>query len=142
MREFYKPKHFLTRELVDKETFATFGESALMFFDVRLLKTIDGIREHFNKPITINNWHVGGPYDSRGLRRPADKTGADYSQHRFGRAVDFNVREMSADEVRKYIIAHQNEFPFNEICAMELDVSWVHIDFRNISHNGIYLFKG
>jgi hypothetical protein len=142
MRSFYKCKYFKIQELVDRVTYEKFGEQAWMFFDVRLLKTLDGIREYFNSPIIVNNWHLGGNLDSRGFRRPDDKTGALYSQHRFGRAVDFTVTGRTAEEVRKIIIDNQNIFPFNEITAMELDVDWVHIDFRNINSDVIYLFKG
>lgn len=142
MREFYKPKYFKPQELVDRETFQRFGESSYMFFDIRLLKTIDGIREYFRKPMVINNWHLGGKFSSRGLRTPTNTIGAPYSQHRFGRAVDFHIFGISAEEVRKEIIKNQNIFPFNEITAIEKDVTWVHIDFRNIDYQGIYLFNG
>jgi len=142
MREFYKTKHFDIRELVDKATYNKFGELAFMFFDTTLLKVIDAIREYLNVPITINNWHVGGPYDSRGLRTPTDTTGATYSQHRYGRALDFSAKGYTAEQIRKIIKDHENEYPFSEITAMEKDVSWVHIDFRNIAFNGIYLFNG
>jgi hypothetical protein len=74
MREFYKPKYFKTHELVDKQTYEKFGEKSLMFFDIRILKFIDGLREYFNEPITINNWHVGGRYENRGLRSPNSKS--------------------------------------------------------------------
>lgn len=142
MRGYYKPKYFDVREFVDKETYTKFGENSLMFLDNRLLKTIDGIREYINAPITINNWHNGGNYDSRGLRRPSDKTGAEFSQHRFGRALDFTVKDKTAEEVRQVILAHQGEEPFNEICAVEADVTWVHIDMRNVNSNNIFVFKG
>ena len=142
MGEFYKPKYFKAQELVDKETFQKFGEMSYMFFDPRALKTLDKIREYFGKPITVNNWHLGGTMDSRGLRTIKDRTGAPYGQHRFGKAFDFSVQGMTAEEVRKIIIDHQDEEPFNEITAMEKNVTWVHIDFRNIDHKGIYLFNG
>jgi hypothetical protein len=142
MKEFYKPKHFKAYELVDKETYEKFGENSFMFFDVIALKTLDGVREYFGKPITVNNWKSGGSMDSRGLRTIKDKTGAAYGQHRFGRAFDFSVQGMTAEEVRKIIIENQDKEPFNNISAIELNVSWIHIDFRNIDHKGIYLFKG
>lgn len=143
MREFYKTKHFKITELVDEETYNKFGEQAFMFFDKVALKTLDGIREYFGKPMLINNWNFGGNMDSRGFRKPTDPTGAPYGQHRMGRAFDFSVQGMTADEVRAVIIAHQMEAPFDEITACEIDVAWVHIDFRNIDNNGrLLLFKG
>jgi hypothetical protein len=142
MREFYKCKHFDIKELVDKQTYDKFGEQAWMFFDDRILITLDNIREYFNKPVTVNNWSVGGSYDSRGLRRPTDPTGASFSQHRFGRAIDFSVKDMTADEVRKIILDGQDNSLFQYIKRIEKDTSWVHIDCANVDSEDIVLFKG
>lgn len=141
MRDFYKCKYFKIQELVDKKTFERFGESAFMFFDPRLLRTIDAIREYFNKPVLINNWSQGGDFDSRGLRRPDDPEGAKFSQHRFGRAVDFTVFGLTAEEVREIIINNQTHEAFREIKRIEDGVSWVHIDFANVEGENIILFK-
>ncbi len=55
------------------------------------------------------------------------KVGAKYSQHRFGRAVDFDVKGISAETVRNDI----RKGYFSEITCIEADVNWVHIDVRN-----------
>ena len=90
--------------------------------------------------IGVNNWHEGGPFSQRGFRDdPA--TGSTFSQHRFGRALDFDVVGMAADEVRSWILNHVKELPF--ITRMERDVNWVHIDCAAEDiKGGIILFKG
>ena len=142
MRQFYKCKYFSIQELVDEPTYKKYGERAWMFFNPILLRTLDGIREYFGKPIMVNNWESGGTMDSRGLRSPNDNTGSKWGFHYKGNAVDFSVSDMTAEEVRKIIIEHQNEPPFEDITALEADVSWVHMDFRNIDSNKILVFKG
>jgi hypothetical protein len=140
MREYYEPKHFDVREFVDPETYQKFGQSALLVMDIRILKLADNIRDYFGVPMLINNWHTGGPYRNRGFRRGDALVGAGYSQHKYGRAIDYSLSGYTAEEVRKIIQEHQDEFPFNEICAMELGTSWVHNDVRLTNHSGIFTF--
>ena len=144
----YVCKHFKLEELVSKKMHDRYGKRCWQFFDDRLLKVLDKIREEIGKPITVNNWLWGGNFHQRGFRenldtipyvRTANNTFYN-SQHNFGRAVDFDVKGMTAEEVRKWIIENQKKFP--EITYMEEDVNWVHIDIRQSSHDGIYLFKG
>jgi hypothetical protein len=148
MRQFYKCKYFKIQELVDKETYQKYGEGAWMHFNPVALKTLDGIHEFFDKyfgkptKIIVNNWASGGNMDSRGFRSPNDNTGSKWGFHPKGNAFDFSVEGMTADSVRAEIIKHQNEPPFDEITALEINVTWVHMDFRNIDSDKIYLFKG
>lgn len=141
MREYYKPVYFRTEEFVDPETFAKFGEKSLMFLDIRILKIADGIRKFFGKPMMINNWHIGGPYKNRGFRKGDASVGAGYSQHKFGRGLDFTIAGMDAEEVRKIILENQNIAPFNMITRMELGITWVHIDVAHVDSIGILLFN-
>ena len=142
MRQFYKCKHFKIQELVDKQTYEKYGEGAWMHFNPIALKALDGIREYFGKSVIVNNWNTGGSMDSRGFRSPNDNTGSRWGFHPKGNAFDFSVEGMTADSVRAEIIKHQNESPFDEITALEINVTWVHMDFRNIDCDKIYLFKG
>jgi hypothetical protein len=139
---FYKPKHIETVELVDKKTYQTYKEQCLeLFFDSRILCQLDSIREYFGKPIIINNWSWKGNFQFRGFR-PFDCTvGSKYSQHKFGRAVDFDIEGFSAEEIRNQIIKNQHKEDFKYISRMEDNVSWVHIDCANTNKNGIYLFN-
>ena len=124
-----KCKYFVIQELVDRHTYELFGEKSWWFFDEKLLTMIDRLREDLQTPIIVNNWMWGGNSQWRGLRTYRCGIGADYSAHRFGKAVDMTVRGYTADEVRKYLFANINRYP--ELKGIEMDVSWVHVDVRN-----------
>lgn len=141
MREYYKPKYFLVQELVDPVTYKLLGENSLICMDIRVLKLLDAIRDYFNKPMHINDWHRGGQMKSRGFRCPSNPVGANFSQHRFGRAVDFTIDEMGADNIREIIIANQHTDPFDRITALETKISWVHFDVRMTGVQDIKLFE-
>lgn len=130
----YKPKHFDTKELVSKQTYQARGERSLELLDPRLLETIDQLRETLGKPITINNWKWGGNFQQRGLRDvefygTALKYSDSLSQHKYGRAVDFDVKGMEAWQVREHIVINKHLYP--HISFLELGINWVHIDVRN-----------
>jgi len=141
----YKCIHFELYELVSKQVYDRYGETAWQFFDEKLLRTIDWIRETIGKPITINNWFWGGDFDERGLRCNLDpivkgKTNNNkiyLSAHVLARAVDFDVSAMTAHEVRKWLIENKSGLPFN--IRLEKDVNWVHLDTYDKGVK-IYLF--
>ncbi|ELH4810082.1 hypothetical protein Q9X96_003116 [Vibrio vulnificus] len=130
----YKSKYFKVEELVSKSMFNQRGQKAVELIDERVLMTLDSLRTNLGKPITVNNWLWGGDFQQRGLRdRGFYKSDADYvsslSQHKYGRAVDFDVKGLSAKEVRKHIIENQHLYP--HISFLEVDINWVHFDCRN-----------
>lgn len=131
---FYKCQHFDITELVDKETFNKFGESAWMFFNPNVLMAIDGIRKFFNVSVTVNNWKSGGQFQWRGLRTLNCTDGGSYSQHRLGAAVDCDVKGKTAEEVRQVILKNKEHEYFKYINCIEDKVNWVHIDVRNINN--------
>jgi len=132
----YIPKHFRIEELVSKTVFRKYGKQAFQFFDDRALKTLDRLRERFG-PATVNDWLWGGPNDSRGFRAIDDPEGADNSAHRRAQGFDVIFKEISAEEVREYILRNPDEFPY--INAIEANVNWLHFDCRNCQR--IMVFK-
>lgn len=133
MIEPYKTKHFRIEELVSPEVFADRGEKAFELLDVRLLITLDQLRERYG-PMTINNWIWKPESDPRcrtesGLRTPGMKHFSPYSQHTFGRAADCLFAHKTADQVRSEILSNPDLFPY--IMSVELGVSWLHFDVRN-----------
>lgn len=124
----YTPKHFKIQELVPKSIYASLGSRSLIVMDPRILYTIDLIRDHFGKPITVNSWMWGGSFDQRGFRDYMN-VGAKYSQHRYGRAIDFDISALTAEEVRQELIKQKDKFKY--ITTIEKDVLWVHMDCRN-----------
>lgn len=125
--------YFAIHELVCPHVYNRFGESAWEFLDKDLLDVLLFIREHLNRPIYINNYKWGGDKSQRGLRccicpLVKEKVALEkvyLSSHIFGKAVDFNVKGMTAEEVRIWIEKHKNELPSS--IRIEKDVNWVHL---------------
>lgn len=138
----YIPKHFVIQEFVPPAIHAAYGERAWQFLDSRLLETADHLRDEFG-PMIINTWHSDklmkayGKRTESGLRDPYSPTGAKYSQHKFGRAVDALFANCDVHDVRKSVLARPDEFPY--ISAVESDVAWFHFDVRNVKP--ITIFK-
>jgi len=129
---FYKPMFFAIQELCDPETYKTLGEAAWMLFDPLLLSTLDRIRNRYGKPIVINDWVSGGKFKYRGFRPSNCTEGSPLSAHRRGQAIDFDVKGMTAEEVRQDIKKNQEHIDFMLINQVELAVNWVHISTANI----------
>jgi uncharacterized protein YcbK (DUF882 family) len=129
--------HFTIKEFVDPETYKVRGEQSIALIDWRMLWTMDMIREYFNKPITINNWHINGNREWSGIRYSNSPYYSQYSQHSYGRAIDFLVQDIESSEVRKTIINNVNEEAFKYITTVEdfEGMEWIHIDCRVLTNN-------
>lgn len=139
-----KAKYFTLFELVCPHILAKYKERAWMFLDSRLILNLDTIRERIGKPIYVNR----GNLTQRGLRCPQcqivkDKfeAGVLYmSAHTFGKAVDFDVEGMTAEEVRGWLKEHGAYLPYP--IRVENDVTWVHMDvFPNKDNLKVYFFN-
>lgn len=137
----YKCKYFKIYELVDKTTFENTPEWKLWgAFDSRILRVIDIIREDLGVSMTINNWKWGKDRQWSGLRNNLSPYYSPWSQHSYGRAIDF-ICSIPAPEVRKRIKKLLNDGNFLGIVdSLTLEhtlngkeISWVHIDCRNAS---------
>lgn len=128
----YIPKYFKPYELFPAKVIADLGDRVWQLMDSRLLMILDYIREHVGKPIIVN----GNKYQYRGFDDGNYRKG--YSQHKFGRAVDFDIQGLTAEEGRQFII--NLDLPFDGIW-LEKDVNWIHLDIRASDKVGVYLFK-
>lgn len=159
MEELYKEflEYFKPYELVSKdcyEKYKGYGDNFFLSkFDPRLLKAILIIRISLDKSVTINDWkwRTGG-FTQRGLRDTstamvqsrAAKNDPWLSGHVIGMAVDFNVKGMTAVEVRQWIV--DNEERFDDHIRLERNmkgqpITWVHLDVCYDPKNPkIYLF--
>lgn len=135
----YKCKNFKIFELVPPEIMTLPEDYLWALFDENLLKVIDRLREDLKRPITINTWKNGGQFSFRGFRPKNCKIGAIASPHKKGKGLDFDVKGMTAQEVRDYIVKNQAKYP--EIRRMEKDVTWVHIDTVAKGKIPLYLFN-
>ena len=140
--------YFDIRELTCPHVYDKFREYAWNFFDHRLLDTLLVIREKIGKPIYVNNWDMGGNFTQRGFRcnicpLVKEKTALEklyVTAHNQGMGVDFDVKGMSAEEVRKWIVDNKIFLPHP--IRLESDVNWVHLDVRTDGMQAVTFFKG
>lgn len=140
--------YFDIRELTCPHVYDKFREYAWNFFDPRLLDTLLVIREKIGKPIYVNNWDMGGNFSQRGFRcnicaLVKEKTALEklyVTAHNQGMGVDFDVKGMSAEEVRKWIVDNKIFLPHP--IRLESDVNWVHLDVRTDGMQAVTFFKG
>ncbi len=133
-------KHFKVQELVSESVYNVRGERSIQLIDNRITTFLDELREALQASITCNDWLWGGKYSWRGLRTSDSEDFSQYSQHTFGRAIDFKVKGMSAEEVRQWIIKNRNLWWVKPISFIEGEVSWVHVDVRNLGSDDIWLW--
>lgn len=153
--EIYKEikKFFSIEELVSKKVHTKYGEKAWQFMCPRLLHTLLVVRKAIDRPITVNNWHNGGKLQQRGLRSNLGsifmskfKKGRMYlSAHVMGKAVDFDVQGMTAEQVRMFIKGIHKDLPYKIRLEHKMNgkfISWVHLDlFWNDKNPKTYFFN-
>ena len=145
-------EYFKIYEFVGQATYNVHGERAWKFLDDDLLECVLVVRKSLNRPMTINNWKYNGKFSQRGLRTIVQQLVRNFfikgklylSAHLFGKAVDFDVKGMTAVEVRKWIVDNAELFP----CKIRLErnlngkpISWVHLDtFWEEKNHKVYEF--
>ena len=138
----YRCKYFVIKELVNPTLLKKIGETtAWVIFDENLLKMADALREKYGA-ITIN---ANGLTDC-GLRDPQSTTGAKYSMHKIGRALDGHIVSIEraaakitdANARKKYKISEYNRIrkellndPRFAILNFENNINWLHFDTGN-----------
>lgn len=132
----YRPKYFTIKELVNPELLKKIGEeTAWKMFDDRLLKAADQIREKYGA-VVVN----GTGLTDCGLRDPQSTTGAKYSMHKIGRALDLHIVSIEkanqgnkAGKTKEYNrIREQLMMDSRFDClSFEHNIHWLHIDTGN-----------
>lgn len=128
----YTCKYFKIEELVPQDEFESYKDNQKILwweFDRDILYIADRLRDDYG-PLIINDWVWGGNNHYRGFRPPNSDVGAARSQHKFGRAVDLIPKHVHPDKIREDIINHKHPY-MDKIKAIEMDISWLHIDVRN-----------
>lgn len=86
--------------------------------DVKLLELLEVIRKHFNKPVTITS-------GCRCEKHNKKIGGALNSKHMQGIAADIKVKDVSPEEVYKFVdLFMPNKY------GIGLYSTWVHVDVR------------
>lgn len=136
-----KSKHFVIQELVPPEVFLSSGENAWELLDQRLIFTLDDLWTELG-PFVVNDWHKGGTYKESGLRSAGTSTGAQYSQHKFGRAADCKFKDHKPIEAYQYIIKNAEKLPYlSTLEDIESTPTWIHVDVRNHNESDIKVVK-
>lgn len=121
-------RFFQVRELVCSHVFSKWGERSWQFLSTDYLHNLLVIRRDIlQMPMVCN--HDGA--EQRGLRcnmckMVKEKKAAYLSSHILGRAGDFSVQGLTAQEARSRIRTMQNLLPYP--LRMEGGISWLHID--------------
>ena len=122
-------KYFDKEEVLSKHVIEAGGGYDLLHVDLQ--KLVVWIREKLGRPITANNWKAGGEFSQRGYRTNDDpvcnvQKFAPGSAHFKGNALDFDVKGMTAEQVRKWLYDNQEDAPVR--FRVEKGVNWVHVD--------------
>lgn len=133
----YTPKYYDTNEIVPRTLHDRLRLSGQLhrvwwLFDPRLLYIADRLRVRFG-PMRINDWAMGGDLNYRGFRPEGCGVGSEFSDHKFGRALDLSAwnGSVSAVEMREAILADPWHEDFQYITVIEMDVDWLHFGVRN-----------
>ena len=140
-------KYFNVKELVCPHTYEKWGEKSWQFLDTMYLWCLLVIRRDILKaPMTCNN---GKDFTQRGLRcnccqLVASKTRLAMlylSSHVLGKAGDFTVQGMTAEQARQKIAENAYLLPCN--VRVEDKVTWLHFDVIHQygMNSKVYFFK-
>ena len=136
--------HFFFHEFFSQGIWQQNDESNLRkLLDPRLITIMEGLRTTFDKPVYINNWYWGGDKMYRGFRPQSHKS-ALYSQHKFGRGVDFNIKDEDPNSIRQHILNHQQHFLSLGLTRIEHELDapgYVHLDLAWTGLNYIHVFR-
>lgn len=121
-------KFFDTDELACNHTVAKWGNKAWQFLDTDYLHVLLVVRRDILK---VPMWCNSSTLHQRGLRcnlceLVQNKKSVYLSAHILGKAGDFTVEGMTAEEARTLIKANAHLLPCN--IRLEGGVSWLHID--------------
>ncbi len=137
-------QYFKIQEFVPPQIYNQYKANSIWFINPTLITIAEFMRSHFNRPVTINNWHTGGDYTESGFRMPETSTGAKLSAHKRGQAIDVKMPDVNYDEIRKTILKNQAIFLKAGITTIEDGTpTWLHIDNRwtNLDHILVVPYK-
>jgi len=123
--------YFAVKELVCPHVYAKWGEKSWQFLDTNLLHCLLILRVTvIARPMYVN----GKTYTQRGLRcnlcdLVKSKSVVYLSPHLMGKAIDFTIGGLTAEQGRKLIRENANLFPCQ--VRIEKDKSWVHFDVQH-----------
>jgi len=126
-------EEFLPKDMHDD--LVASGRDPKWFIRKNIVDFCEWLRAKFpGKELIINNWKWGGPYQESGLRSINTTTGAKYSQHKFGNAIDIKIKGLVPGDIRKVIVDNfkylKETYGLTTIEKIEDTPTWLHCDFR------------
>jgi len=133
-------------EVIHPDIYSQRGQKSIQLIDIRIVLAAQLLRDTIGKPIHINNWWHGGKFQNRGLRPFNSTVGARWSQHKYGRGLDFHIEGMTPSQIQAVILQHEEMFITKQWITVMEDVrdtpSWVHIDCRYTGEDQIVIVRG
>jgi hypothetical protein len=141
-------KNFYLDEFVDEETYRRFGAKAQRYIRPELIKIAQTLRDFTGESITINNWATVGTYKESGLRNFQTSTGATYSAHKFGAAIDLKIGQMTSYQMANIIIENWEMFKVLGVTRIEdpkytegKNRGWLHIDVLHTGSDELHIIQ-
>lgn len=136
-------EHFDVREFVPPEIWSRHEAGILdarWYIRPDVLDIAQAVRDRYGRPVWVNTWpRDEDGHTERGYRLGWTDTGATYSMHKLGCAVDFSVQGMSSAEVFDDVTANQSTFFRHGVRAIEHKEDtpgWTHLDIRPTALDG------
>lgn len=140
-------QNFDIKELVCKHCYDKFKDLSWQFLSTEILSTLYTLRfEIFKCPMIINNWSTNGTFSQRGLRCNMcqlikSKKVIYLTPHGQGKAIDFNVKNLTIEETKNLI--RQNKQKFEYPVRLEANTTtWCHIDCYTSDSRDFVEFNG
>lgn len=136
--------NFSLKEFMPSNLYSKWGNASIWFIDPKIITLAQFIRDHFGASMTINGKIGSKTFNYRGFRPPTYKGGGKLSQHRFGRAIDFNIKGITPNDIRKEILSNSKEFMSMGLTVLEHEKyapTWVHADIRTTNKSEIFIVK-
>jgi hypothetical protein len=135
-------ENFILQEFVPKEIYEKYGETSIRFISEKLPTIAQGVRDYFDKSVTINDWKWGGNYNYSGFRPSNCGVGATNSAHKRGMAIDVKIKGIDSLEVQENVKKSFDYFNSLGITSMEEGtVGWTHLSMEWTTEKDLVLIK-
>ena len=136
-------ENFFLDEFIPPEIYTARGSQSIQLLDMRIIMGVQKLRELANVPFTVNNWARGGRFKERGLRSANTTTGARWSQHKYGRAVDIDPQGITIAQLFAILKANEKWFIERSFITTVENISatpsWLHVDCRYTGQDSLLI---
>jgi len=142
-------ENFFLWEFVPRNILYRLEERALLLIDSRIIEVAQYLRKMYGKTF-INTYGIKGHLQNSGFRPCDAGIGAEFSQHKYGRAVDLKFPETSHAIIFKQITTGESiQKDLYQLGARRLEdiedtPTWIHIDLgegKDVIENKLKVFN-